>query len=75
VKKNDYGVQVGKPQAKRQLERPRSRWENDIKMDLSGIVRLWTKNTEFSFSLVRDIGRGGMDWIHLAQIGTCGRPF
>jgi hypothetical protein len=40
---------VGKPEGKRPLERPRRRWEDGIKMDLS------------------EIGRGGVEWIHLAQ--------
>ena len=29
-----YGVLVGKPEDKRPLGRPRSRWEDNIKMDL-----------------------------------------
>jgi hypothetical protein len=29
-----YGVLVGKPKRKRPLERPRSRWEDNIKMNL-----------------------------------------
>jgi len=29
-----YRVLVGKPEGKRPLGRPRSRWENNIKMDL-----------------------------------------
>jgi hypothetical protein len=29
-----YGVLVGKPEGNRLLGRPRSRWENNIKMDL-----------------------------------------
>jgi hypothetical protein len=29
-----YGVLVGKPERKRQLRRPRGRWEGNIKMDL-----------------------------------------
>jgi hypothetical protein len=32
--KNVYRVLVGKPEGKRPLERPRSRWEFGIKMDL-----------------------------------------
>jgi hypothetical protein len=40
---------VGKPEGKRSLGRPRSRWVDNIKMDL------------------REIGWGGMDWIHLTQ--------
>jgi hypothetical protein len=40
---------VGNPEGKRPLGGSRSRWEDDIKMDL------------------RETGRGGMDWIYLAQ--------
>jgi hypothetical protein len=47
--RNVYRVLVGKPEGKRQLEKPRSRWEDGIKMDL------------------REIGWGGVEWIHLAQ--------
>ena len=32
-----YRVLVGKPEGKRPLERPRSRWENNIKMDLQEV--------------------------------------
>ena len=32
-----YRVLVGKPEGKRPLERPRLRWENDIKMDLQEV--------------------------------------
>jgi hypothetical protein len=32
--RNLYRVLVGKPEAKRPLERPRRRWEDEIKMDL-----------------------------------------
>jgi hypothetical protein len=32
-----YRVSVRKPEGKRPLERPRSRWENGIKMDLREI--------------------------------------
>jgi hypothetical protein len=42
---------VGRPEGKRPLGRPRSRWENNIKVDLQK-VRL---------------GGGGMDWIDLGQ--------
>jgi hypothetical protein len=31
-----YRVLVGKPEGRRSLERPRRRWENNIKMDLRG---------------------------------------
>jgi hypothetical protein len=32
-----YRVLVGKPEGKRPLERPRHRWEDEIKMDLEEI--------------------------------------
>jgi hypothetical protein len=32
-----YRVLVGRPECKRQLERPRRRWEDNIKMDLREI--------------------------------------
>jgi hypothetical protein len=32
-----YRVLVGRPEGKRQLRRPRHRWENNIKMDLREI--------------------------------------
>jgi len=32
-----YRVLVGKPEGKRQLERPRRRWEDNIKMDLQEV--------------------------------------
>jgi hypothetical protein len=47
--RNGYRFLMGKPKGKRQLERPRSRWEDGMKMDL------------------REIGWGGVEWIHLAH--------
>jgi len=35
--KGVYRVLVGKPEGKRPLERPRRRWENNIKMDLQEV--------------------------------------
>jgi hypothetical protein len=49
--RNVYRVSMGKPAGKRPLGRPRRRWEDGIKMDLGEIG--W--------------GRGGVEWIHLAQ--------
>jgi hypothetical protein len=46
-----YRALVGKPEGKRPLERPRRRWEDNIKMDLREVG--W--------------GGGGMDWINVAQ--------
>jgi hypothetical protein len=38
-----YGVFVRKPEGKRPLERPRHRWEDNIKMDLHEVEwRAWT---------------------------------
>ena len=34
-----YKVLVGKPEGKRQLGRPRRRWEDNIKMDLQEVGR------------------------------------
>ena len=34
-----YKVLVGKPEGKRQLERPRRRWEDNIKTDLQEVGR------------------------------------
>jgi hypothetical protein len=36
-KRNAYRIQVGKPQGKRPLGRPRRRWVDNIKMDLKEI--------------------------------------
>jgi hypothetical protein len=35
--RNIYRVLVGNPEGKRQLERPRHRWENGLKTDFSEI--------------------------------------
>jgi hypothetical protein len=32
-KRNEYKILVGKPQGKRPLRRPRSRWEENVRMD------------------------------------------
>ena len=36
-----YRVLMGKPEGKRKLERPRRRWEDNIKMDLQEEGRVW----------------------------------
>jgi hypothetical protein len=36
--KNAYRIWVGKPEEKRPLERPRRRWEDNIRMDLREIA-------------------------------------
>ena len=39
-----YGVLVEKPKEKRQLGRPRHRWEDNIKMDIQGVRGVaWTR--------------------------------
>ena len=35
--RNSYRILVGKPEGKRQLVRPRPRWEDNSKMDLSEV--------------------------------------
>jgi hypothetical protein len=37
AKMNTYRILVGKPEGKRQLGRPKGRWEDNIKMDLGEI--------------------------------------
>jgi len=37
-----YRVLVGKPEGKRPLERPRHRWEDNIKMDLQEVGTGWS---------------------------------
>jgi hypothetical protein len=36
-KRNSYRILVGKPEGRRQLERPRLMWEDNVKMDLREI--------------------------------------
>jgi hypothetical protein len=36
-RRDAYRVLVGKPGGRRPLERPRHRWEDNIKMDLRGV--------------------------------------
>jgi hypothetical protein len=52
-----YGVSVGKPEGKRQLGRPRHRWEDNMKRDpKGGDVGAWT----------------GSIWLGIGQVvGTC----
>ena len=49
-----YRASVGKREEKRQLERPRRRWEDNIKMDLQEVG--WGEWTGSSW---RRIGTGG----------------
>jgi hypothetical protein len=59
-KRNTYRLLVGKSERKRPLGRPRHRWVDNIKMDLSEIHL----NIKMVLS---EIGWGGVDWIGLAQ--------
>jgi hypothetical protein len=36
-KRGAYRILVGRPEGKRQLGRPRGRWEDNIKMDLQDV--------------------------------------
>jgi hypothetical protein len=51
--RNAYKILILKPDGKRPLERPRHRWEDNIRMDFRRIV--WVD------------GLVGVDWIHLVQ--------
>jgi hypothetical protein len=47
-KRNPYMILAGKTEGKRQLERPRRRWVDNIKMDLREIVGMvWTGSNWF----------------------------
>jgi hypothetical protein len=37
-KRGAYSILVGRPEERRPLERPRRRWEDNIKMDLQAVV-------------------------------------
>jgi hypothetical protein len=37
MSRDAYRVLVGKPEGKRPLERPRRRWEDNIKIDIHGV--------------------------------------
>ena len=44
-----YRVLVGKPEGKKQLGRPRRRWEDNIKMDLQEwVMRVWNGSSWLS---------------------------
>ena len=49
ARRGAYRALVGRAEGRRLLGRPRSRLEDNIKMNL------------------REVGRGGMDWINLVQ--------
>jgi hypothetical protein len=40
-KRGAYRILVGRPEGKRALERPKRRWEDDIKMDLQDVGWDW----------------------------------
>jgi hypothetical protein len=45
-RRGEYRVLVGKPEGKKPLERPRSRWEDNIKKDLQEVdLGVWTGST------------------------------
>jgi hypothetical protein len=51
--RNVYRVLVGKPKGKRPLGRPRSRWEDGIKMDLREMGGGWS----------------GFTWLRIGTVG------
>jgi hypothetical protein len=52
--RNVYSVLMGKHEGKRPLERPRRRWEDGIKMDLTEIGRgVWS----------------GFSWLRIGTVG------
>jgi hypothetical protein len=42
AKRNSYRILMRKPEGKTPLGRPRSRWEDNIRMDVREIVWVWT---------------------------------
>jgi hypothetical protein len=58
---NAYNNLVGKPEGKRPLERPRRRWEDNIRMDLRDIV--WGGEKWLHLAQGRDQWRALMDTI------------
>jgi hypothetical protein len=53
--RNKYRVLVGKPEGKRQLERPRCRWGDGIKIDLREIG--WGVWSGFTWLRIGTVGR------------------
>jgi len=53
-----YRVWVGKPEGKRQLGRPRLRWEDNINIWIIGIFRKWDVGA-WTGSIWLRIGTGG----------------
>jgi hypothetical protein len=58
-----YRILVGKPEGRRQLGRPRRRWEDNIRMHLREVV---CGGMDWIVDL-REVVCGGMDWIELAE--------
>jgi hypothetical protein len=52
---NSYNILVGKPDGKRQLGRPRCRWEDNIRMDL--MEPGWESVAGFIWLRIRTNGR------------------
>jgi hypothetical protein len=52
--RNVYRAWIGKPEGKRQLERPRRRWECGIKMDLMEVV--WGVSSGFNWLRIGTVG-------------------
>jgi hypothetical protein len=55
-KRNAYRSLAGNPEGKRPLRRPRSRWVNNIKMDL--VERGWGSVSWIGLALERDKWKG-----------------
>jgi len=55
------GLRMGGPEGNRPLERPRHRWEDNIKMDFREI------ETDGAMGDFREIGWEGVDWMDLFQ--------
>jgi hypothetical protein len=55
-KRNAYRILVGKPEGKRQLQRPRCKWEDNIKMDLREVE--WGGMNWIDLAQDRDQSRG-----------------
>ena len=61
-KRGTYRFLVGKPEGKRPLERPRRRWEDNIKMDLQEVG--WESVGLFDLAQDRDGWRAFVNGFH-----------
>jgi hypothetical protein len=52
---NAYRILVAKPEGKSPLGRPRSRWEDNIKMVLRGVELVWTGLISFRIGTSRGL--------------------